>query len=191
MRRKKSWVHLLKNGAAFGCLALCLWCAGSAVQSWAAAEGTDALFFAAGMRAEAASSPESKEPEVPGISSLEQTRLSEQGEETLFLADDGIVPVFGDELPGATATPDPERASAPVEEIELDGGTQISNFFVRDTTDSGTDLNAELLEAPAVQLKGDGSVEVLIYHTHTSESYSKIIRAFIIRIWKPARKIRK
>ncbi len=178
MRRKKSWVHLLKNGAAFGCLALCLWCAGSAVQSWAAAEGTDALFFAAGMRAEAASSPESKEPEVPGISSLEQTRLSEQGEETLFLADDGIVPVFGDELPGATATPDPERASAPVEEIELDGGTQISNFFVRDTTDSGTDLNAELLEAPAVQLKGDGSVEVLIYHTHTSESYSKNYTGF-------------
>lgn len=198
--RKNLWIRVIKNLAAWSCLAVCVWCAGSALQSWAAEDGADALLFAAGLGkaetlASAASSTAegaSSSPAVPN--GVKETGLSgpeaagKQGSMGLtpgFLSgrlevfgDDGIVPFHHDELPGAAATPDPERISAPVEEITLDGGEQIANFFVRDTTDSGTDLTAELQESPAVSLKGDGSVEVLIYHTHTSESYSKEYTGF-------------
>lgn len=174
--KKRSWYRVVKNGAAWLCLAVCLCCAGESLRSWAAEDGTEALLFAAGMKAESGGEKQLKQEEKPGISSLENSFLT-TGEE-LSLADDGIVPFLDDVLPGAAATPDPERVSAPVEEITLDGGTQIDNFFVRDSTESGTDLNAELQERPAVQLKGDGSVEILIYHTHTSEAYSRQYTGF-------------
>ena len=49
---------------------------------------------------------------------------------------------------------------------------------MKDTTGSGTDLSAALQEEPSVHLKRDGSVEVLIYHTHTSEAYSQSYTGF-------------
>jgi len=204
--RKSLWVRVIKNLAAWGCLAVCVWCAGSALKSWAAENGADALLFAAGLRkaelpapagnpastdnsaSAAESAPEgvSSSPEKPnGVEKAGLFNPKAAGPSPGFLSgrlevlgDDGIVPFHNDELPGAAATPDPERVSAPVEEITLDGGEQIADFFVRDTTDSDTDLNAELQESPAVSFKGDGSVEVLIYHTHTSEAYSKEYTGF-------------
>lgn len=192
--KKSLWVRVIKNLAAWGCLAVCVWCAGSVLKSWVTENGADALLFAAGLRKvdssasveEVSSFPESPsvkktgfpEPEAAGGMSPEEPRPGFLSGRLEVLGDDGIVPFHNDELPGAAATPDPERASAPVEEITLDGGEQIGNFFVRDTTDSGTDLNAELQERPAVSFKGDGSVEVLIYHTHTSEAYSKNYTGF-------------
>lgn len=185
---KKSFcLRAMKNLAVWGCLALCVWCAASALGSWTAENGTDALLFIAGMRRAESSEGESAPVESPG-SPAERTpavSAAPAQPETGFLAgrmeafaDDGIVPFHNDELPGAAVTPDPTRVSAPVEEIALDGGEQIADFFVRDTTGSDTDLNAELQESPAVSLKGDGSVEVLIYHTHTSEAYSKDYTGF-------------
>lgn len=207
--KKSLWFRVVKNLAAWGCLAVCVWCAGTAIKSWAAEDGADALLFAAGLHkadksasldqsnsadssgAEVSSQakPDSvkkiglSDPEAAGGTSLEGANPDEPSPGFLSgrleaLGDDGIVPFHNDELPGAAATPDPERASAPVEEITLDGGEQVGNFFVRDTTDSGTDLTAELQESPAVSFKGDGSVEVLIYHTHTSEAYSKEYTGF-------------
>ncbi len=176
--RKFSVARAAKNLAALCCLSVCLWCAGSALQSWTAQNGADALLFAAGLEragepAELAgpeSAPEAVSPET-AVSGQEPE--SEAPQQDPLLADDGIVPFHNDELPGVSASPDPDRASGPVEEITIDGGTQIADFFVRDATDSGTDLSAELEEEPSVHLKGDGSVEILIYHTHTSEAYSK------------------
>lgn len=202
--KKSLWVRVIKNLAAWCCLAVCVWCAGSAVKSWAVEDGADALLFAAGLQksgnsassASSAAEGVSSSPKNPGVKKIGLSDPGPDGEISLegaspeeptlgFLSgrlevfgDDGIVPFHNDELPGAAATPDPERVSAPVEEITLDGGAQIDNFFVRDTTDSGTDLNAELQESPAVSFKGDGSVEVLIYHTHTSEAYSKEYTGF-------------
>ena len=80
--------------------------------------------------------------------------------------------------PQASVTPDPSRSYAPVEEIQLSGGAQVGNFYVKDSTGSGTDLNAALQEEPSVHLKQDGSVEILIYHTHTSEAYSQSYTGF-------------
>ncbi len=179
--RKFSAARAAKNLAALGCLAVCLWCAGSALQSWTAENGAGALLFAAGL--ERAGGPaELAGPEsAPGAVSPESAVSGQDPEapqQDPLLADDGIVPFHNDELPGVSVSPDPDRASSPVEEITIDGGTQIADFFVRDTTDSGTDLSAELEEEPAVHFKGDGSVEILIYHTHTSEAYSKSYTGF-------------
>lgn len=54
----------------------------------------------------------------------------------------------------------------------------MADFFVKDSTGSGTDLLAALEEEPSVHLKRDGSVEILIYHTHTSEAYSQSYTGF-------------
>ncbi len=150
--------------------AVCLWCAGGSLQQWAKEQGGDALLFAAGMQAqpqpEGAPAPTpASPPQVGGAT------LSEEAEP--FLPDDGVVPFHSDLLPGLAVTPEPGRGTGPVEETQLGGGQQVDNFFVKDTTESGTDLAAELLQDPAVDLKGDGSIEVLLYHTHTSEAYVK------------------
>lgn len=55
---KQGFVRWVKNVAVLGSAALCLWCAAGEFQSWARREGDDALLFAAGMRAQAASSQE-------------------------------------------------------------------------------------------------------------------------------------
>ncbi len=172
MKKRLSLGRGLKNLAGLLCVGVCVWCAASALKSWAGKDGGDALLFAAGIRAEAAASSQA-------VSHREKApEAGETASQSRELPDDGVVPFHEDELPGVSVTPDPNRASAPVEEILLDGGEQVDHFFVRDTTESGTDLEAELGEDPAVRLKCDGSVEVLIYHTHTSEAYSQNYTGF-------------
>lgn len=159
-----------KNLLVVASAAVCLWCAGGSLQQWAREQGGDALLFAAGMQANA--QPEgSPAPTPAGTPETGGTTLS--GEVEPFLPDDGVVPFHSDLLPGLAATPEPGRGYGQVEEVCLEGGQQVDSFFVKDTTESGTDLEAELLQDPAVSLKGDGSVEVLLYHTHTSEAYVK------------------
>lgn len=159
-----------KNLVVVACVAACVWCAGGYMQEWAGEQGGEALLFAAGMQAQESPSP-SPSPS-PGATPDPRAAIATlHGEAEPFLPDGGVVPFHSDLLPGVTATPEPGRATGPVEEARLEGGQQVDNFFVKDTTESGTDLAAELLEDPAVHLKGDGNVEVLLYHTHTSEAY--------------------
>lgn len=167
---KKGITRWMKNLAVLGSAFLCVWCAAMKFQDWAAEQGGDALLFAAGMKAQAAS--ETAPTPVP-----EEEAVQEETSQ-YFLPDDGVVSLTQALDPQTSVTPDPNRASAPVEEIQLEGGTQVGNFFVKDSTGSGTDLNAALQEAPSVHLKGDGSVEILIYHTHTSEAYSSSYTGF-------------
>ena len=167
---KKGITRWMKNLAVLGSVFLCVWCAAMKFQDWAAEQGGDALLFAAGMKAQAAS--ETAPTPVP-----EEGAVQEEAAQ-YFLPDDGVVSLTQALDPQTSVTPDPNRASAPVEEIQLEGGTQVGNFFVKDSTGSGTDLNAALQEAPSVHLKGDGSVEILIYHTHTSEAYSSSYTGF-------------
>lgn len=174
--KQKLW-GILKKLTALSCVCVCIWCVGAKLQSWAGENGREALLFAAGMarQEDTSSLPEEKPLSLP----LEEGDVNTGGENWKdAYSEDGIVPFHNDELPGAKATPDPDRPSAQVEEIQLDGGEQIDCFFVKDTTESGTDLNAELQQDPAIQLKADGSVEVLIYHTHTSEAYSQNFTGF-------------
>lgn len=170
---KKALTRWIKNMAVLGSVALCLWCVGAKFQTWATEEGGDALLFAAGMKAQAAS-------QTPGTEPSPSPEETAQAEETnqYQLPDDGVVSLTEALEPQGQATPDPNRNSAPVEEIQLEGGTQVGTFYVKDTTNSGTDLNAALAEDPSVHLKCDGSVEILIYHTHTSEAYSTSYTGF-------------
>jgi len=158
----------LRNLMIIASAAVCVWCAGGRLQQWAKEQGPDTLLFAAGIQA--GPSADTPSPAPSAGPAADPTTLS--GEVEYFLPDDGVVPYHSDLLPGVTATPEPGRNTGPVEEIHLEGGQQVDNFFVKDTTESGTDLAAELQQEPAVNLKGDGSIEVLLYHTHTSEAYS-------------------
>ena len=169
---KRTLTRWIRNLAVLASAAVCLWCAGAEFQSWAARQGGDALLFAAGMKAQAPS----QEPEAGSTPAPEEVEAEEAAQ--YRLPDDGVVTLTEALEPQGQATPDPSRNSAPVEEIQLEGGTQVGTFFVKDTTGSGTDLNAALEEGPHLHLKGDGSVEILIYHTHTSEAYSQSYTGF-------------
>lgn len=156
--------------AALLCLLVCLGCGGSALSGLGArqaqakkAEGAVPLFTVGVAETALSDSP------------LFDSSLSDSPQ---VLEDDGIVPFHEDLFPILTATPDPDRESAPVEEILIDGGTQVADFYVKDTSGSDTDLFAALQEAPSVGFRHDGSVEILIYHTHTSEAYSQSYTGF-------------
>lgn len=173
--------RLVKNFGMLACVAICIWCAADSFEKWVQDQGGEALLHAAG-RPDApgafpSPSPSPQNAPVWTESGLQDGPVAQSGGE-LELPDDGVVPFHSDLLPGIAATPDPNRATGPVEEILLDGGAQVGSFFVRDSTESGTDLEAELLEPTDLHIKADGSVEVLIYHTHTSEAYSQSAPGF-------------
>lgn len=162
---KKGAFYWMKNAVLLGSAALCLWCGAGKLQEWAQTQGEEALLFAAGIQAQESPSPQATPTASPDAQRVEELAY--------LLPDDGVVSLGQGLEEGAAATPDPSRDWAAVEETQISGGTQVGSFFVKDTTGSGTDLNAALQEEPSVHLKRDGSVEVLIYHTHTSEAYSQ------------------
>lgn len=80
----------------------------------------------------------------------------------------------------------PSPSSAVVENgkvLELsvgNAGTQVGDFWVKNSTDKHKtiDFAKELAEAPAVKIqKNSTAPQVLIYHTHTTESYDCVARS--------------
>ncbi len=69
-------------------------------------------------------------------------------------------------------SPDPNRISHSVIETSVGGGVPIDNFYVKDTSESGLILTEELQKPLPFEydINSDEPL-VLIYHTHTSESY--------------------
>lgn len=57
-------------------------------------------------------------------------------------------------------------------------GTQVGNMWVKNSTEhhAAVDLAQELQKIPAVKIKKNTSPQVLIYHTHTTESYDGTAR---------------
>lgn len=84
-------------------------------------------------------------------------------------AEDGILSPWKE--PEALATPNPERKTAEVVEEHFEGGEAVDGFYVRDDSESGVNLLEELEKDPDVSVKRDGSPVVLLYSTHTCESY--------------------
>jgi stage II sporulation protein P len=74
-------------------------------------------------------------------------------------------------------TPDPNRVSYEVQEINAWESPGESGVSVRDTSDSGLDLAEELKKDFALEVE-EGQPLVLIYHTHTCESYLKSYTGF-------------
>lgn len=50
-------------------------------------------------------------------------------------------------------------------------GTRHENFFVKNTTDQNINIGSELSQKPDIHIKNTAEPQVLIFHTHTSESY--------------------
>ncbi len=76
------------------------------------------------------------------------------------------------------ATPDPNRAHSPVTEIVQASGKLVSNFYVNDTSGTSLDLVQELQKDLPFDIENYNEPTVLIYHTHTSESYFDAFTGF-------------
>lgn len=163
---QKDRYHLLKRLVAGFTLVVCLWAVGDHILSASPEAGKNALLYTAGIAQEekATAGPEKVQVQQSGEEKMENGQLP-------LLDEDEIVPFHENEFPVINATPAPGMDSGDVKEIAVTGGAQIDNFTVKDTTGSGTDLVRELQNNPDVQLKCNGEVEVLLYHTHTTEAY--------------------
>ena len=71
----------------------------------------------------------------------------------------------------ARATPDPNRETGAVEVLKMSAGQPVDCFTVKDETGTGLDLEQELLVDPEISVRRDGTPVVLLYSTHTTESF--------------------
>ena len=67
-----------------------------------------------------------------------------------------------------------EGTAYPINEMQIANvGLKYENITVRNDTDYELDIAQELGLSPDVKIKKDGTPQVLIYHTHTGESFLK------------------
>ena len=67
-----------------------------------------------------------------------------------------------------------EGTADPINEMQIANvGLKYENITVRNDTDYELDIAQELGLSPDVKIKKDGTPQVLIYHTHTGESFLK------------------
>ena len=150
--RKTAWSFCTAAAAA-----LCVWCVSDNLYPIFRENGGVWALRAAGLTVVSAA-PESEAVEpAPTVTPQPET------------PEDGIVSPWTE--PTAVSTPDPSRETAPVAETQMRGGTEVDGFFVKDTSESGVNLLEELKIDPDVHVKRDGSPVVLLYSTHTSESF--------------------
>jgi len=171
MKRKSA--EFLKLCITVLCVCICLLCAVVRLGEWVRENGANALMFAAGVKLESAENSEAQNASTD----LQQEKTAQEDSaipidrSTILMDSDGIVPFHSDELPSSITTPNPKKTSFPVEETKIGGGTQIGEIFVKDNSGSGLNLAEEMKKSSAINMKMNGEVEVLIYHTHTSEAY--------------------
>ena len=157
---KGEWMRKTAWGACMAAAAiLCGWCIADNLLPVLQENGEIWMLRAAGLTAEEAQSP--APTTAPETGELSLPGLEEEG--------DGILSPWTE--PEPAAAPDPEKETGTVIAKVFDGGTEVDGFHVRDTSDSGVDLYEELQIEPDVTVKRDGSPVVLLYSTHTSESY--------------------
>lgn len=89
--------------------------------------------------------------------------------ETVMYFDGAPVEFLEEILP--ETEPEVGREYASVIEKLFTGGTLINDFYVSNTTSSDIDLNEVLQEDLAITLGDNSEPQILIYHTHTTESY--------------------
>ncbi len=73
--------------------------------------------------------------------------------------------------PTPTPTPKPGAKATPITETQMGGGTQVGDFFIRNDAGEDVDFAKELETKPELEIRADGTPMVLLYHTHTTESY--------------------
>lgn len=161
VRGKLPWRVALGAAAA----ALCIWCTADNLMPRArglfpgGAEATPTAGALASPDAEAAVGPENDVLDIASGLITPEAPVQE----------DGILIPWHE--PVALATPEPGRATAPVQAKFMTGGTKVAGFSVRDTSDSGLDLEKELTIDPDLSIRRDGSPVILLYSTHSTESF--------------------
>lgn len=113
------------------------------------------------------------------VTELEETLENEhtQPEESSeVVRDPAEQPVSSGTAPASSAAQGQAPATgsgAAIQELNVqNSGVQYQNVFVKNTNKNhSVDIKAELDKQPAAKIKTDGTPQVLIYHTHTTEAY--------------------
>lgn len=83
---------------------------------------------------------------------------------------DNILPEI-EELEDESAHSSEEKKCTVIEKSINSGGTKCENFYVKNTTGCDINLNEYLNIKPSLKIRETSEPQVLIMHTHTSESY--------------------
>lgn len=65
------------------------------------------------------------------------------------------------------------------------GGVKCENFYIKNTTNQNIDFSALLKEPPDITIKNTSEPQVMIFHTHTSESYMNKDSGFFYESFYP------
>ena len=84
----------------------------------------------------------------------------------------------GPKLPG-------EKTCKIIESQFGSGGTKFENFFVKNNTGFNLDIGAELAKRPEIEIKKTDKPQVLIMHTHATESFMKKDQGFFYESYHP------
>ncbi len=89
--------------------------------------------------------------------------------------------ILDDETPD---TPVPGKKTYNIIETKLgECGEKYENFYVKKDTPVELNIENELKTRPDIHIKTDGSPQVLIYHTHTTEAYMDKNNGFYYEDW--------
>jgi len=159
--RVKRRLHTLARGLCFAAAAaLCIWCTADNLLPVLRTHGRTWLLYSAGLR------PVSS-PSASAMPSASPAPTPEPN--ALLFPSSGPLSVWQE--PAPAATPDPNRETGTVEILRMSPGKAVDCFTVKDETGTGLDLEKELQNAPALDIRRDGTPMVLLYSTHTTESY--------------------
>lgn len=165
MRRitvKAVWLQKTAFSAcAAAAAALCIWCLADNLLPVIQENGRSWLLRASGVEIAKATVSAAPQPTEPSADTAEAVHPDAEN--------DGILGVWRD--PEPASTPDPNRETGTVQVLEMNAGKQVDCFTVKDESGSGLDLEKELQIDPDISVKKDGSPVVLLYSTHTTESY--------------------
>lgn len=90
--------------------------------------------------------------------------------------------VLNDDTPD---TPVPGKKIYNIIETKLgECGEKYENFYVKKDTPVELNIEKELKSRPDIHIKTDGSPQVLIYHTHTTEAYMDKNNGFYYEDWE-------
>lgn len=115
-------------------------------------------------------------PDTPAISDLETSNTIETAQQTDAYPDisDFVIPHKDD-----------ENTFKIIESHFGDSGIKFENFYVNNKSGIEFNIAEELSKKPDINIKKDGSPQVLIYHTHTCEAFMDKDQGFYFESFYP------
>lgn len=78
-----------------------------------------------------------------------------------------------------------EKTYKVIESQFSSSGLKVDNFYVKNVSGAEINIDRELSSSPDVHIKSTKDIQVLIYHTHTSESYLRKDQGFFYESYYP------